>query len=256
MRLSSREDCAAVNSGKNADFGPDGTNFGKFSSVGTETVVNDLRADFFFSNIINGIFDFTFHFGINFRKMFENVFLRLFLFFLTRLAICFFESSIDKRGSILSYRRVEICGDVIQFHFELGLADCFHDIVDECNLLFDFFVSIHDTAEHNVFAYFVCSGFDHHDCVCGAAYVNMHCALGFLFEIGVDNVFAVNISDYNRSGRSGKRNIRNGKRDTRTEHCINFRRNVGVNRKSGCYYAHVVKNSLGEQRAERTIDKT
>lgn len=145
---------------------------------------------------------------------------------------------------------------MIQFHFALGLANGFNDVVDESDLLFDFFVSVHNAAEHNVFAYFVCACFYHHDGVCGAAYVNVHCALCFLFEIGVDDVFAVNVSHYDRTGGSCKRDIRDRKRDTRTEHCVNFRRNVGVNRKSGCDYAHVVENSLGEQRAERTVDKT
>lgn len=48
LRLSSCEDCTAVDSRKYTYFAPNRTNFGKFSSVGTYAVVQDLCTDFLF----------------------------------------------------------------------------------------------------------------------------------------------------------------------------------------------------------------
>ena len=52
LGLSAGEHRAAVNSRQNAVFAPDGTDFGKRTTVGTNTLVKNFRADFdFFERI-------------------------------------------------------------------------------------------------------------------------------------------------------------------------------------------------------------
>lgn len=73
--------------------------------------------------------------------------------------------------------------------------------------------------------------------------------------IGVDNVFAVYVAYYHRTGRSVERDIRDGKRDTRTDHSVYFGRNIGVYRKRGSYHANVVEHTLRKERTDRAVDK-
>ena len=252
----SREYRAAVNSGKDSVFAPDRSDFGERSAVRSYARVRDLRSDFFFGYIIKRILDFSRHIGELLREMFKAVFLNLVLTILSFHSVERIESVIEFFARVSADCRVEILGNVIKFHFKFLLAAFFDDAFDESALLFDFFVTEKNRADHCFVVDFLSARFNHHYRVLRSRKVKSKRTLLFLSDGGVDNVFAVDDADDYRTRRSCPRNIGNAERDGTAEHCKRLGSDIGINGKSRGNDGYVIEKPLGEKRSDRSVDKS
>ena len=149
---------------------------------------------------------------------------------------------------------------MFEFDIEFGFADFFLNLFDESDDLLDFFVAEHNCAEHFLFGNHVCARFNHHNRVFRAREVEGKARFCTLCTVGVDDVFTVNHTDYDRTRRTCPRYIADRKRDGRTDHTEYFRRNVGVNRQNRCdnrdVVGYIISVILGEKGTHRSVDNT
>ena len=61
---------------QHVSFAPDRTYVFKSSSVGTDSFIEYLRADFFFGEIVNTVLYFSYIVGIDFFEVFDDFFFR------------------------------------------------------------------------------------------------------------------------------------------------------------------------------------
>ena len=120
----------------------------------------------------------------------------------------------------------------------------------------DFFVTEQDCVKHFFFGNDVCARLDHHDCVFRSRKAQMELALFAFRGRGVDDIFAVNVSDDNRRRGACERNVGNAERDRAAKHAEYLGRDFFVNRKRGCDDCDVVQAALREQGTNGTVDKT
>ena len=256
LRLTAGEHGGTVRAGQNVAFAPDGTDVFQTSAVGADALIEDLRADLLFGEVIDGIFEFARLIGIDLRKVRENILLD---FVLTRFALCAVESierPIEFFRAVRAHRGVKLLGDMIQFDLLFGFARRGNDdVLDERADLLDLLMPEHDRADHFVVGDLVRTRLDHEDRVARACKVEVNGALFALRGIGVDDVLAVHQPDHDRTRRTCPRDIGNGERDGRTDHGERLGGDVRLHRESRCDDHDVVEKSLREERTERSVDE-
>ena len=237
---------ASVNSRKYAVFTPDRSDIGKRSAVGSYAEIRNLRSDLFFRNIVKRVFEFSLHIRELFGKMFQNVFFYFILTGLSFESVESIESVIEFFTRVLSDFGVEIFGDVIEFDVLFFFTASSDDFFDKCALLFDFFVSEQNSADHIVVGKFLRARFDHHNSVFRSRKVKGQSACRFFGYRRIDDVFTVDHTYDYRARRSCPRNIRNTESNRRTEHCKRFGSDIGINRQRSRNYGYVVEKPFGE----------
>ncbi len=248
-------------------FAPDRSYLGELSAVGTNAVVCDFSSYFFFRYIIERIFNLSHDIAVGktefvktrviFRgEIFYALFFDLILSFLAFESVDSVQSPIELFGSVSADFFVKFGIDMIKVHFPLGFAADGSHLFDESALLFDFFVTEQNRADHLFVVDFFRARFNHHDSVLSAGKVKMKGGKFSFLSVRVDDILAVYHTDYDGTRRTGERNIGNGESDRRTEHCKRLGSNVRVDGKSGCNDGYVVKKPLREKRTNRSVDKT
>ena len=256
LRLSPRKDRRTVYAGKYRAFAPDRTHVFQSSAIGTDALIEDLRADLFFIQIINTVFDFSRVFGIYFRKVFESFLFHLLVADFTFLSVRRVDRPFDFLFGKLADFLIEFFGNVIEFDFEFRFARLGNDFFfDKLADFLDLLMTEHDGADHFVVRHFIRARFDHENRVFGSRKIEVDRTLFTLRTIGIDDVFAVCKTYDNRTSRSRPRDIGNCDRNGRSDHGKRFGRNIGLDRKRGGDHHNVVKQPLGEQRTKRTVDE-
>ena len=259
LSLSAGEHRTAVNAREHTHFAPYRADLGESSAVGTHAVVKDFGADFLFFEIVKAVEDKLDFLGFVVevvRKVSKHVFVERFFSVFSFVAVERFENVVHLLVCVSAHFFVDFVGDMFKLDVEFGLADFFLDFFDEGDDLLDFFVTEHNCAEHFLFGDNVCACFDHHNRVFRSAEIERKAGFCTLCAVGIDDVFAVNHADHNRTRRTCPRNVAYRKRNGRAYHSENFGRDVGVNGQNGCDDRHVVVKSLREKRADGTVDKT
>ena len=100
--------------------------------------------------LIERVFYFSFFTFKNFRKVFEAVFFHGILPVLTFLSVESIERFIEFFARIFTHRRVDILGNVLEFHLAFGFADFLYDFFLESAETFDFLVSEKNSSHHFV----------------------------------------------------------------------------------------------------------
>ena len=226
------------------------------SFLPSNAVFKDLLSYDRFRDIVDVIFDFSLFIGIDVGEVLEDFFFRFRLTIFSFFTIERIERPDEFIVAVFFHGSVEIFGNMVEFHFSLGLARDFCDLFDERAYFFDFFVTERDRADHFRVGNFFRARFDHQNCVFRAREGKMNRALFFLRDGGIDHILTVDTADDNAARRTCPRNIRNGKRDGRTDHGDGLGRDIGIDGKRGGHHHYVVKDSLGKQRADRTINQS
>jgi hypothetical protein len=98
-------------------------------------------------------------------------------------------------------------------------------------------------------------GFNHHHGIAGGGDNQIEIAFGGLFLLGVEDVFAIDITDARSADRAHEGNARNGQRSRSCDH----RQNIGLD--FAIIAQHLrddvdfVVETFGEQRTDRTVDQ-
>ena len=163
LRLSAGEHGGTVYAGQDARLAPDGADILQPAAVGADTLVEDLRADFFFREIIQAVFDLARLVGIYVRKMREDVLFDLVLLLFAGAAVILFERGVEFGRSVSADGSVDVFGNVIQLHLPLRLADLFLNALDERALLFDLLMPEEDGLHHLFVGDLLRARLDHHD---------------------------------------------------------------------------------------------
>ena len=128
---------------------------------------------------------------------------------LALVAVKCFENVVHLLVSVCTHCRVNIFWYVFKLDIELRLADFLLNTLNESDNLLNLLVTEENCAEHFLFGDFVRTGFNHHDSVLSTAEVERELGLCTLLCVGVNDVLAVNHTDYNRTSRTCPRNIGN-----------------------------------------------
>ena len=256
LRHTAGKYAASVNSRKYAVFAPDRSDVGKRSAVGSYAEIGNFSPDFFFRNIVKRVFEFSLHIREFFGKMFKNVFFDFILTGLSFESVESVEGVIEFFAGVFSYFGVKIFGNVIKFDVLFFFTAGGNDFLDERTLLFDFFVSEQNRSDHVVVGKFFRARFNHHNGVFGSGKIKSQSTCRFLCYRRIDDVFTVDHTYDDRTRRSCPRYIRNTERNRRTEHRKRFGRNIGVDRQRSRNYGYVVEKPFGEQRSDRSVDKS
>ena len=256
LRHSTGKHAAAVHTGKDSRFAPDGTDFREFSAVGTHAFVEDSCTHLFFGHLVQNVAYIGNHVGVHLFKVFHNLSFHFVLICLTFVSVERFERFGEHFVGIGTHNFFVLLAGKVQFDLRLGFAHFLTDEFDEFALFLYCLVSEHDGVKHFLFGYFVCACFHHHYGVLGSRKVEVEQTAFLLFLRGVDDVLAVNVAHNDASRRSCKGNVGNGKSNGTAHHCVHFRLNVRFHRHCRGNYRHVVQKSLGEQRTDGSVDKT
>ena len=210
LRLTSREDCAAVNAGKHTYLAPNRTDFGEASSVGTNAVVEYLRAHLLLLEIVKAVQNKLDLLGNVVKlvcEMSENVLVERVLSLLALVAVERLENIIHLLIRISAHSGVYILGDMLKLDIQLLLSYLGLYALDKRDDSLNLLVTKHNCAEHILFRNFLGARFNHHNGVLGSAEVKRKLGFCALLGIGVNNIIAVNHSDNNGAGGTCPRNI-------------------------------------------------
>ena len=93
----------------------------------------------------------------------QNILFHFVLFFFAGLTVKLFQSLVQHVRRIRTDCRIDVFGNMIQFHLALGFADLFLDHFDESALFFDLFMSEQDSLHHLFIRNLFRTRFHHHD---------------------------------------------------------------------------------------------
>ena len=108
-------------------FAPDRAHVFEPSSVGTDSLVEDLCTHFFFVEIVNTVFEFSRVVGIDVRKVFQNLRFDLSLSRLALLSVERVDRPFDFLRGVFPNGCVQLFGDMIQLDGKLLFSDCGND---------------------------------------------------------------------------------------------------------------------------------
>ena len=145
---------------------------------------------------------------------------------------------------------------VVRLVCELGLADGFHDGIDECADLLDLLMRHHDGIVHFLIGHFLCARLDHDHLLGSARNGHSHAAPLALFCVGVDHELTVHQSHNDRSHGTVPRNIGNGKCNGRTQKTDDLRLAIRVDAHDRQVDHHIVAQILGEERTGGAVNDT
>ena len=127
LSLSSGKYRTTVNSGKHANLGPNRSDFGELSSIGSKSIVDNLCSNLFLGHIVKSITNLSAVIGINLCKVSKNIFRNSILLSLSCLSIGLSKSFVKKLVRISSYVFVDVIGNLVKVHNLLFLTDCSND---------------------------------------------------------------------------------------------------------------------------------
>ena len=228
LSLAALEKTAAVRSGKKTCLYPYRPDLFVSTVVRSDAVIEDEASDLFLGYLIKNVADLLFTLGEDLLEVLLG--LDFYSVHVVEPFLLFFcvNSLAHLLCSELSYSLVDLFRNCLELDLLLRLSYLGYYIVDERDDLLDLFMCEHDGVEHLFFGNFISSGFNHHDGFFRAGYSKRNVARFSLRQIRVDDQFSVNAADDDRTCRTVPRDIRDGKRNARTDHCRELRRRIMV----------------------------
>ena len=256
LRLASLKQAGAVDSGQNAGLDPDGTDLVTLSGVGTDAFVQDHAADLLLGDVVEDRVDVFRAFGEDLGEVFLRLDFDGVHVVQSFLLIEGQDGLVHLVDCVCADSGVDLFGGLVQFDLDLFLADFLDDLVDERDDLLDLFVGEHDGVQHFVLGNDLGAGFDHHDGFLRACDGHVDVGSSSLLGRGVDDESAVHSADDDGTGRAVPGNVGDRDGDGGTDHGAEFGRAVVIHGHAGRDDLDVVIETLGEQRAERSVHQT
>ena len=137
-----------------------------------------------------------------------------------------------------------------------GLAAFTHQVVNSVDGNLALLVAINHSAQHHFFWQLLRLGLHHQHSRLGARNNQIHQRILALGLTGVQHVFTVDVTHAGCTNRAIERQTRHRQRSRHSNHCSNVGIHFWVQRNGVDDHMHVVIETFGEQRANRTIDQT
>ena len=99
--------------------------------------------------------------------------------------------------------------DFVKNDFHLFFTDLGNDLFFHLTEFFDLLMTEHQCVQHQIFADFMSTGFNHVESFLGTGNCQIDLGSGKLFDCRIDNKLAIDITDFNAGDRTVKRNIGN-----------------------------------------------
>ena len=204
LRHTSCENAASVHSRQNAVFAPDVTYFIGFSAVGTYSLVEYTRSHLFLCHLVKHVVYERKSFGVSLSKMLLCGCVYLVLVFLSLSSVEGIQRFCQHIVSKITNFVLLVLRNGMQVGDDFGFAHLGNDKFYKIALLFDFLVTEHNSFQHLLFAYLVCSRLHHHYGVLRARKIERKLSSVSLRGVGIDYQLAVDQSDDDAARRSRK----------------------------------------------------
>ncbi len=255
LRLAAGKDCAAVRSGHDARFAPNGADVLIASAIRADAVVGDFLADDLLHNRIKAVMNIRLAIRIFLCETLHSLLLDLLFAGFALGAAGGIHRPNHAVVELFAHGRIQLFGNVIELIFLLGLADIRLNAFDEGTDFLDFLMRQQNCLQHLCLADLVRPCLNHHDGIFGAGESQMHAALCALLAAWVDDELPVHITDDNRARRPHEGKPGNGKRNRGADHTKDFRRHIRIHGEHRNDHLNVVIIALGEERPQRPVDQ-
>ena len=256
LRLPAREKPRAVRARQKADLAAHGAHLIERTPVGTDLLVRDHAAHALLDDLVRDGGDLLGVLGIVREEMLQNLRADGGDMLVAVELVGIAHSFVETRRSVVANRPIEFFRREEELDFALLLAAGSGDLLLELDDALNLLVPEEDRFEDDFLGKLVRSRLDHHDGVVRAGNRQIQVGNCTLRLRRIDDEFAVDAADLDACDWSGKRDVRDAKSARSADHACDLGSIVLVDAEHRRDDLHIVAETLGKQRTDRTVDET
>jgi hypothetical protein len=254
LSLASGEECGTMDSGNEVDFTFDRSDLIEFTAGESDMVSKDTMTDLIFDAFVEDIEDLSF--VILFTKLSDELF--------AKFSAARFTGGFGKVGhSDAKFVAADADDFVDEFgimfddrSFIFRMTDLSDDGFLELDEFLVSFMSTFDSLENDGLGDFLHAGFDHTDILFGGSNDKVHLTVFHLRKCGIDDEFAVDVTDSAGADRTGKRYAGHTEYEGTADHGKGIGIVLTVGGKDGHDDLDISSPGLRKKRSERSVSDT